>query len=211
MIEYYQKRAAEYELVYQKPERQAELRRLEAWARSTFRNERVLEIACGTGYWTQFIAQSAHSVMGVDVNAEVIQLAQKKEYARQNVEFRVADLNGFQPGVRFDALFGGFIWSHIGLRELSNFVKQCQAWVKTGGRMVFLDNQFVEGSSTPIARWDEEGNSFQLRSLENREQFEVMKNFPSEAGEGQMLEGMGFQSKWTDMEYYWLIELWQDK
>ena len=49
---YYAQRATEYERIYLKPERQAELRALEAWLPSVFAGRRVLEIACGTGWWT---------------------------------------------------------------------------------------------------------------------------------------------------------------
>ena len=65
---YYARRAKEYEEIYRKPERQGDLRELEAMLGAAFSGMDVLEIACGTGYWTQFIARSAHSVHAVDVN-----------------------------------------------------------------------------------------------------------------------------------------------
>ena len=59
MQAYYAARAPEYDSVYRKPERQADLRAIEQWVPSRFVAARVLEIACGTGYWTQFIAPVA--------------------------------------------------------------------------------------------------------------------------------------------------------
>lgn len=50
LLEYYRRRAAEYEKVYDKPERQADLRRLRAVVPAYFSQRRVLEVACGTGY-----------------------------------------------------------------------------------------------------------------------------------------------------------------
>ena len=44
---------------------------------------------------------------------------------------------------------------------------------------MFLDNNYVEGSSTPIARRDSDGNTFQKRTLEDGAEFEVLKNFPT--------------------------------
>ena len=52
MARYYAQRAAYYERVYFKPERQADLRQMEAWVAAHFSGRRVLEIACGTGWWT---------------------------------------------------------------------------------------------------------------------------------------------------------------
>ncbi len=50
LADYYRRRAASYERVYHKPERQADLRAMEAWVRERFVGRRVLEIACGTGF-----------------------------------------------------------------------------------------------------------------------------------------------------------------
>ena len=45
MLEYYRRRAASYERIYARPERQADLREL--------------ELACGTGWWTPHGARDA--------------------------------------------------------------------------------------------------------------------------------------------------------
>lgn len=52
MADYYARRAREYDQVYFKPERQSDIRALEAWLPEPFAGRRVLEIACGTGWWT---------------------------------------------------------------------------------------------------------------------------------------------------------------
>ena len=52
MKEYYAARAKEYDQIYAKPERQTDLRLIEQWLPSRFEGARVLEIAAGTGYWT---------------------------------------------------------------------------------------------------------------------------------------------------------------
>ena len=59
MAAYYARRAAEYESVYAKPERQADLRQMEAELAEPFAGRRVLEIACGTGWWTPHAAREA--------------------------------------------------------------------------------------------------------------------------------------------------------
>ena len=61
MRAYYAQRAEAYERVYFKPERQADLRAMEAWLPGPFAGRRVLEVACGTGWWTAHGARDARS------------------------------------------------------------------------------------------------------------------------------------------------------
>ena len=58
MKTYYRERAPVYDRVYTYPERQKDLRFLEDYIAKQFTGLDVLEIAAGTGYWTQFIARS---------------------------------------------------------------------------------------------------------------------------------------------------------
>ena len=50
--EYYRERALEYDRVYLKPERQGDLYRIREWLSTVFDGRRVIEVAAGTGYWT---------------------------------------------------------------------------------------------------------------------------------------------------------------
>jgi ubiquinone/menaquinone biosynthesis C-methylase UbiE len=79
---YYADRAGEYDRVYLKPERQSDLRKLELLLGQEFKGLDVLEIACGTGYWTQFIARSAGKILAIDYNPETIQIARNRYYGK---------------------------------------------------------------------------------------------------------------------------------
>ncbi len=73
--EYYQQRAPEYDEVYAKPERQADLAELRRLLPPLVAGRRVLEIAAGTGYWTAVIAPAAASVTATDLNPETLAVA----------------------------------------------------------------------------------------------------------------------------------------
>ena len=74
---YYAQRAAEYEKIYHKPERQADLARMRNDIPALFKGARVLEIACGTGYWTPLIAAQAEAVTAIDFNEETLAIARR--------------------------------------------------------------------------------------------------------------------------------------
>jgi len=80
-IRYYHDRAAIYDATAGYLDAEAEPRRelLKQLFKRYLRGRRVLEVACGTGYWTQFIAKSASAILATDRNSEVIDLARRIE------------------------------------------------------------------------------------------------------------------------------------
>src|SRR5687767_8419179 len=97
MADYYRRRATAYERVYHKPERQPELRAMEAWMAAPdgpFAGRRVLEVACGTGWWTPFGARHAAHWLATDVNPETMAIARTKALPGA-VEFATVDAYTF--------------------------------------------------------------------------------------------------------------------
>lgn len=179
LIKYYQDRAAEYDKIYAKRERQHDLQQAATLLQALFKAKDVLEIACGTGYWTERIAHTARSITATDINEAVLDIARHKTYNHTALNFVQADIYKLDTGKKYESLFGGFIWSHIPLQELGRFIETVNAQVKDAGLVVMMDNIYVEGSNHPIAHTDEYGNTFQDRKLGDGSVHRVLKNFPS--------------------------------
>jgi ubiquinone/menaquinone biosynthesis C-methylase UbiE len=206
MEQYYSKRAAEYEQIYQKPERQHELEWLRSRIPAIFRDRTVLEVACGTGYWTQYIARTAAKVHACDINDSVLEIAREKPIPKGRVNFFKADavsLEGVPAGC--DAAFAGFWWSHVKKSELAKFVQNLASKLEPGAVVAILDNQYAEGSSTAISRRDAEGNTYQLRHLANGEQHEVLKNFPTADELREAVRQVAREAHLESLTYYWLL------
>jgi demethylmenaquinone methyltransferase/2-methoxy-6-polyprenyl-1,4-benzoquinol methylase len=204
--EYYSKRAAEYEQIYQKPERQHELEWLRGRIPELLRGRTILEVACGTGYWTQFLARTAAKVQACDINESVLEIARDKPIPKGRVEFFRADaiaLDGVPAGC--DAAFAGFWWSHVKKSDLAKFVRNLAAKLEPGALVVILDNQYAEGSSTAISRRDAEGNSYQMRKLANGEEHEVLKNFPTGDELREAVLPVARAAHLETLTYYWLL------
>ena len=205
MQAYYAQRAREYERIYEKPERQADLARLRADIPALFEGEAVLEIACGTGYWTPLIAARARSVLAVDYAAETLEIARSKTYEKQNVDFRQGDAYDLPAWPqRFSACYAGFWWSHIPLERIDSFLAGLHERLAPGARVAFMDNLYVEGSSTPLARRDAAGNTYQERRLADGSRHEVLKNFPAAGELEARLARAGSEIRVTRYQYYWL-------
>ena len=101
IITYYGKRAEEYEQIYRKPERQDELKKIKGLLQNILAGKDILEIACGTGYWTERISQRAKSILATDINDTVLEIAKSKNYPKDNVRFQKQDLFSFEPERKF--------------------------------------------------------------------------------------------------------------
>jgi demethylmenaquinone methyltransferase/2-methoxy-6-polyprenyl-1,4-benzoquinol methylase len=206
MAVYYAQRAAVYERVYHKPERQADLRAIEAWLPGVFAGREVLEIACGTGWWTPHAARDALRWLATDLNPETMALARHKPLPGC-VAFATVDaytLSGL-GGQTFDAAFAGCWWSHVPLQGLPGWLDTLHGRLRPGSRVVFLDNRYVAQSSTPVSRHDAHGNSYQWRRLDDGSTHEVLKNFP-DAGQAIACLGPRAQDpQWITHPHYWIL------
>ena len=206
MAAYYAQRAAYYERVYFKPERQTNLRAMEAWLPPVFAGRRVLEIAAGTGWWTPHGARDAQSWLATDLNPETMAVARSKALPAC-VQFAEVDAYSFEQiqGQTFTGAFAGCWWSHVPLARLPGWLGSLHARLEPGARVVMLDNSYVQTSSTPLSRQDAEGNTYQNRTLDDGSVHEVLKNFPTREQAFDFIGPRARDPQWIDFEHYWVL------
>lgn len=205
LIRYYKHRAPEYDKLYTRADRQDALREASEILKTIFSGKEVFEIACGTGYWTEQIAQTANSVLATDINDAMLAVAKTRTFSPAPVVFENRDM--YTPSAKkHESLFGGFIWSHILLQERDAFIDAMNSHVIPGGTIAFIDNLYVEGSNLPVTETDAQGNTYQTRTLENGTQHKVLKNFPTEEELRKLLEGKAGEVRFMALPYYWILE-----
>ncbi|MEZ5730408.1 MAG: methyltransferase domain-containing protein [Burkholderiaceae bacterium] len=94
---YYAARATEYDAIYARVERQPELERLGSMLCELLHMRSVLEVACGTGYWTQRYAQRARKVLATDVNEAVLAIARDRLSAFPGARVERVDAFALEP------------------------------------------------------------------------------------------------------------------
>jgi SAM-dependent methyltransferase len=227
---YYAARATEYDRVYTKPERQADLSWLRRWLPQQLGGRHVLEVAAGTGYWTDAVAEAAASVTATDINSATLAVAQRRRPWPPTVRFVLADafdLTSLRPEAtrshnlasarlgseleaeletepaRFDGALVGFLWSHVDLGHLPELLAGLAAALAPGAAAVFMDNRYVEGSNHPIVRQDQAGNTYQRRRLDDGTLWEVRKNFPHPTAVHRALTQQFEAVQVLELDYYW--------
>jgi ubiquinone/menaquinone biosynthesis C-methylase UbiE len=205
MADYYQARASEFESVYDKPERQADLHKLRVWLADEARGTTLLEVACGTGYWTSVAATTAKTIVATDFNAGPLEIAHSKGLGSQ-VTFAQADAYALPDyGPAFDAGMAHFWWSHVPVADQARFLAHFTAKLQRGAKLLMIDNSSVAGSTTPIVRTDALGNTYQMRRLRDGSEYEVMKNFPNHAQLRGVLGGFCAAVNILQLEHYWAV------
>jgi len=207
MREYYAQRAQSLEQVYQRPERQTDLQEIEQRVCDLLKNRKVLEVACGTGYWTEKFAPVAESVLATDVNQSMLDVAQAKSYPVGKAVFTIADLYALPDAVdgQYSACFAGFFWSHVKREEQSNLLEKLSKGAGKGSLLVLIDNNYIEGSSTPIARTDAEGNTYQFRIQQDGARVGIIKNFPTDSALRKKFGPAVRDIRIFRNEHYWLL------
>jgi SAM-dependent methyltransferase len=216
LAKYYAERAPYYERVYHKPERQSDLRQLREMVVAACTGKKVLEVACGTGYWTEIISAAAASVVALDFNEEVLAFARSKPIAPGKVTFLQGDAYALPRLSRqFDAALVGFWWSHVPKARLREFLLGLHQALEPGAIVIAFDNAYVQGSSTPLSRKDSDGNplshrdtdgnTYQERALDDGSMHQIVKNFPTEDELRGAVEGIATNVEVEFLTYYWLL------
>ncbi|HUC14892.1 MAG TPA: methyltransferase domain-containing protein [Acidimicrobiales bacterium] len=118
----------------------------------------VLELACGTGVWTEKLQRSAASVTAVDAAPEMLARARTRLGTTTGVRFVEADLFSWHPAQRYDAVFFGFWISHVPDDRFESFWNLVDEALEPNGRVFFFDDnhragaELVEGVHSPIVQ-----------------------------------------------------------
>jgi demethylmenaquinone methyltransferase/2-methoxy-6-polyprenyl-1,4-benzoquinol methylase len=100
----------------------------------------VLELAGGTGWWTERLARTAASLTVVDSSSEALALSRER-VDRADVDYVAADLFSWSPERLYDEVFFSFWLSHVPRSRFRSFWSFVGACLKPGGRVFLIDNR----------------------------------------------------------------------
>lgn len=125
---------------------------------------RALDIACGSGVWTNLLAEGASHVVALDGAPSMLEKAKERLSAHDNVSYVCSDVFDYTPDQRFDFALITFWISHISAPLQSRFWDRVAAWLKPSATLFLVDHQSNEETDQP----DSDSN-VHIRSWEGRD------------------------------------------
>jgi len=177
---YYNQRAQEYESIYHRddPIRQQEQNAISKVMKEVLRDRSILEVACGTGFWTQIVSQTARHIVAIDSSTEMLQIAKSKTIQPNKVTFLEADAYALSnvPG-SFEGGLANFWFSHIPKTRINEFLLGFHKKIVKHGAVFMADNTYVPGIGGELVTQPGSEDTFKVRKLANGSEHVILKNY----------------------------------
>lgn len=164
----------------------------------------VLELAGGTGWWTERLARTADRLTVVDSSPETLAL-NRARVGRADVEYVVADLFDWQPARRYDVVFFSFWLSHVPRTRFGAFWALVRSCLVPGGRAFLIDNRndpsLRANVKDPYVR--EYGPDLHLRRLNDGSEHRVVKVMYEPDELRSLIEAEGWNADIQATRWFW--------
>lgn len=155
-----------------------------------FKEKTVLEIGCGTGRITEFLAENFAKVFAIDISEEMVRIGRERLNTHRNIEFIANDGQNYPlKDNSVDLVFSFIVFQHMPNKEvIENNFREIKRVLKNDG-MVKIQ---VRGLPTNKHNWFY-GPSFNKKEI------------------GEILTSAGLRLAKTDGEYERYFWLWVTK
>ena len=168
---------------------------------------RILELGCGTGGWTEVLAETAESIVAVDASAAMLEQARLHGDTPANVSYRQADVLDLPDDLgngdaKFSAVFMAGLWAHLTRDQQDVLLASLRQRVGKDVLLVLFDDDYVEGESATIARTDLQGNTYEILQDADGNRHELPKGYPTDSALRKRLGNVGREIKVARWEFY---------
>lgn len=138
----------------------------------------VLEFACGTGIWTERLAQHADRITALDSSSEMLHRNQQRLGGRTDkVEYVRANIFEWEPPRQFDVSFFGFWLSHVPPDQFEAFWNLVRRALRPGGRFFFADSHYEPTSMAVDHSAQDRAQIISHRRINDGREFDIYKVF----------------------------------
>jgi len=137
---------------------------------------RALELACGTGLFTRWVAPRVGRLLALDASPEVQEINRDRVRA-DNVDYRLADLFAWQPTERYDFVFMSFWLSHVPFDRFDEFWSKIRTALNPGGCAYVIDSGWDMTSTAKNHTRPDRDAGVAERKLNDGSEYRIVKIF----------------------------------
>jgi SAM-dependent methyltransferase len=205
---YYDDRARVYDDMYLRrdPTWRKNLEALAHEMSNALCGRRVLEVGCGTGFWTEVAAKVAAHIVAVDASEKMLKTARKRKWRCANVGYIHGDAYSLDeiPG-KFDAGLANFWFSHVPKSRINAFLSSFHDRLERPAVVFMADNRYVAGIGGQLIAKVGIEDTFKLREAADGSRHEVLKNYYSADYLRQLFSPMTPDLKIDETKYFWSV------
>ncbi|MDF5730920.1 MAG: class I SAM-dependent methyltransferase, partial [Rhizonema sp. PD38] len=165
--------------------------------------EEILELASGTGIWTQELLNIGKKITAIDASQEANEINRRK-LGSPNVEYRQIDLFVWEPDTEYDLAFFSFWLSHVPPELLKSFLTKVYKSVRVGGQVFIIDSRFEPTSTANNHNLNDDGSIYKSRKLNDGQEFQIVKIFYQPDELKNKLTQVGFNAEVKVTERYFI-------
>lgn len=153
-------------------------------------HERVLELACGTGLTTLYLAEKGVNIDGADILPNMIQYAKQKNKV-DNARFFVGDALTFTSPILYDFVYltGNAFQAFLNEKDQNSLLQNVNKLLKVGGKFIFETR-------------NPDGNDLTDREYEYWHTFQDVEGNQVEVGGEQRFDHQTNIMKWTTVRKF---------
>lgn len=163
---------------------------------------RVIELAGGTGIWSEKLLRYTDELTVVDASAEMLAINENR-LRSDCVRYHQVDLFDWVPSEQFDVVFFSFWLSHVPESKFEPFWNLVRAALAPNGRVFFIDSR-REATSTSADHQLAETGSMSERRLNDGQTFNIYKTFYDTVDLEARLNGFGWNAVVRSTSRYFL-------
>lgn len=207
--EYYSKRAKEYDSIYKRPDkiRLKEQKLLADYIASTFKGKYVLELACGTGYWTKYLLKSAKKILATDYSKEMLEVA--SNHLSKNSKITLLQADAYNPSTsypKFNGAMANFWFSHIPKKRINKFLEALHSRLSKNSVVLIADGVYIEGLGGDLVVKKGSKDTYKRRQLKSGENFDILKNYYTKEELGDIFSKYSKEIEIKYLSNFWVVK-----
>lgn len=206
---YYDDQASVYDDMYLRsdPVWRRELEAVADAMTKVLSGRKVLEVACGTGFWTEIIARVARHVVAIEVSEKMLEVARKRKPSSANIEYRQGDAYTLaEVSGEFNAGMACFWFSHVPKARIDEFLGGFHKKLGKAAVVFMTDNVYVPGIGGQLITKAGIEDTFKLREGPGGVKHEVLKNYYNGDALRRLLSSRTLDLEVHGAKYFWWVK-----